>query len=166
MGSLLYCPVIQLYMSLRELVGGSHAITHNRHTQWNHHQHTPKCLHMLQRDPMLGSNDPNTIPDPTRIQWSRFCIVPYVSARTPFVFGLRYVLCFLRTPYFPVTFSRDFIDICFMFTFHYSLCFPRAHYVFLFTFSDSAVSPQPYLIVLRLDYSDLKLVSRSGASAL
>ena len=48
-----------------------------------------------------------------------------------------------------------------MFLFHYSLCFPRAHYVFLFTFSDSAVSPQPYLIVLRLDYSDLELVSRS-----
>ena len=37
---------------------------------------------------------------------------------------------FLRTPYFPVTFSRDFVDICFMFPFHYSLCFPRAHYVF------------------------------------
>ena len=78
---------------------------------------------------VLGSNDPNTILDPTRIRWSRFCIVPYVSARTPFVFGLRYVLCFLRTPDFPVTFSRDFVDICFMFPFHYSLCFPRVHYV-------------------------------------
>ena len=34
-----------------------------------------------------------------------------------------------------------------------------------FTFSDSAASPQPYLIILRLYYSDLVLVSRSGASA-
>ena len=48
-----------------------------------------------------------------------------------------------------------------MFPFHYSLCFPRTHYVFSFTFLDSAVSPQPYLIVLRLLYSDLVLVSRS-----
>ena len=79
---------------------------------------------------LLGSNDPNTIPDPTRIRCSRLCMVLYISVRTPLCFGLSYVLCFLRTPYFPVTFSRDFVDICFMFPFHYSLCFPRAHYVF------------------------------------
>ena len=43
---------------------------------------------------MLGSNNPNTIPDLTQIRCSRFRIVHYVSARTPFLFGLRYVLCF------------------------------------------------------------------------
>ena len=114
---------------------------------------------------MLGSNDPNTISDPTRIQCSRFCIVLMFPLGLRFCFGLGYDLCSLRTPYFPVTFSRDFVDICFMFPFHYSLCFPRVHYVFSFTFSDSTVSPQPYLIVLCLHYSDLVLVSRSGVSA-
>ena len=86
----------------------------------------------------------------------------YVSVRTPFLFGLRYTLCFLRTPYFPVTFSRDFVDICFMFTFHYSLCFLRAHYVFLFTFSDSAVFPSTlsYCTSLRLLRSRTRLPLR------
>ena len=37
---------------------------------------------------LLGSNDPNTIPDPTRIRCSRFRIVLYVSARTPFCLDL------------------------------------------------------------------------------
>ena len=30
--------------------------------------------------------------------------------------------------------SRDFLDICSMFSFHYSLCFPYAHYVSLLHF--------------------------------
>ena len=40
---------------------------------------------------MLGSNDPNTISDPTRIRCSRSRIVFYVSARTPVCCGLSYV---------------------------------------------------------------------------
>ena len=40
---------------------------------------------------VLGSNDPNTIPDPTQIRCSRSRMVSYVSARTPFLFGLSYV---------------------------------------------------------------------------
>ena len=53
-----------------------------------------------------------------------------------FPLGLRCVLDLatiyvsLGLHYFPVTFSHDFVDICFMFPFHYSLCFPHAHYVF------------------------------------
>ena len=43
---------------------------------------------------LLGSNDPNTIPDPIRIRCSRFWMLHYVSTQTPFLFGLRYVLCF------------------------------------------------------------------------
>ena len=48
---------------------------------------------------LLGSNDPNTIPDPTRIRCSRFRIVLYVSARTPFCLDLAtiYVSSGLRT---------------------------------------------------------------------
>ena len=102
---------------------------------------------------LLGSNDPNTIPDPTRIRCSRSRIVFYVSARTPLCFGLRYVLCFLRTLYFPVTFSRDFVDICFMSPFHYSLCFPRAHYVSLFHFLRLRSFPSTLSYCSRLDYS-------------
>ena len=37
---------------------------------------------------MLGSNDPNTIPDPTRIRCSCSRIVFYVSARTPLCLDL------------------------------------------------------------------------------
>ena len=37
---------------------------------------------------VLGSNDPNTIPDPTRIRCSRFRIVSYASARTPLCLDL------------------------------------------------------------------------------
>ena len=115
---------------------------------------------------VLGSNNPNTIPDPTRIRCSRFCMLRYVSTRTPFCVRLRYVLCFLRTPHFPVTFSRDFVDICFMlYLFTIPYVSPARTMFHYFTFSDSAVSPQPYLIVLRLLYSELVLVSRSGASA-
>ena len=101
----------------------------------------------LFHDPMLGSNDPNTIPDPTRIRCSRVCIVSYVSARTPFLFGLSYDLCFSRTPYFPVTFSRDFLDICFMLDLspfpYVSLMRTMFH---TFTFSDSAVTLDPSLL--------------------
>ena len=79
---------------------------------------------------VLGSNDPNTIPDLAQIRYSRFCMLHYVSARTPFLFGLRYIYVSSGLHDFPVTFSRDFVDICFMFPLHYSLCFPRAHYVF------------------------------------
>ena len=67
--------------------------------------------------------------------------------------------------YFPVTFSRDFVDICFMFIFHYFSMFPPRALCLLLHLLGLRSSPQPYLIVLRLDYSDLKLVSRSGASA-
>ena len=83
---------------------------------------------------VLGSNDPNTIPDPTWIRCSCSCMLHYVSARTPFLFGLSYVYVPFGLRDFPVTCSRDFLDICFMFPFHYSLCFPRAHYVSLFHF--------------------------------
>ena len=61
----------------------------------------------LHRKQLLGSNNPNTIPDPTWIRCSRFCIVLYVSTWTPFLFGLSYDLCFSQTLYFPVTFSHD-----------------------------------------------------------
>ena len=48
---------------------------------------------------MLGSNNPNTVPDLTRIQCSRSCIVFYVSARTPLCLDLDtfYVSSGLRT---------------------------------------------------------------------
>ena len=37
--------------------------------------------------------------------------------------------------------SHDFLDICFMFHFHYSLCFPCMHYVSLFHFLRLCSSP-------------------------
>ena len=64
---------------------------------------------------MLGSNDPNTIPDPNRIRCSRSRIMFYVSTRTPLCFGLSYDLCFSWTPLLSGYVSRDFVDICFMF---------------------------------------------------
>ena len=116
---------------------------------------------------MLGSTDPNTIPDPTRIQCSRSRIVSYVSAWTPLLFGLSYIYVSLGLRYFPVTFSRDFVDICFMlYPFHYSLCFPCVHYVSLLHFLGLRSFPSTLSYCSRLDYSALALVSRSGASAL
>ena len=44
-----------------------------------------------------------------------FCVVFYVSTRTLFLFGLRYVLCFLQTPWLSGYVSYEFVDICFMF---------------------------------------------------
>ena len=53
-------------------------------------------------------------------------------------------LCFLRTPWLSGYVSRDFLDICFMFLFHYSLCFPRAHYVsFLHFLGLRCLPPHP-----------------------
>ena len=56
---------------------------------------------------VLGSNDPNTIPDLTRIRCSCFSIVPYGSARTPLCLDLDTFYVSLGLRYFPVTFSRD-----------------------------------------------------------
>ena len=96
---------------------------------------------------LLGSNDPNTIPDPTRIRYSRFCILLYVSARTPFLFGLSYVYVSFGLRDSPVTFSRDSLDICFML---YLSPFPYVSLVrtmfHTFTFSDSAVTLDPSLL--------------------
>ena len=64
---------------------------------------------------MLGSLDPNTVPDPTQIRCSHSRIVFYVSAQTLLCFGLSYDLCFSRTPLLSGYVSRDFVDICFMF---------------------------------------------------
>ena len=74
-----------------------------------------RCGTLLLIGSMLGSNDPNTIPDPTRIRCSRSRTVFYVSARTPLCFGLSYDLCFSRTLLLSGYVSRDFVDICFMF---------------------------------------------------
>ena len=52
---------------------------------------------------LLGSNDPNTILDLTRVRCSRSCIISYVSIRTPFLFGLSYVYVSFRLCDFPVT---------------------------------------------------------------
>ena len=45
---------------------------------------------------LLGSNNPNTIPDPTQIRCSRFHVMFSVSIRTPLVFGLSYVYVSFR----------------------------------------------------------------------
>ena len=79
---------------------------------------------------MLGSNDPNTILDPTRIRYSRFDLALMFPLGLRCVLDLATIYVSLGLRYFPVMFSRDFIDICFTFPFHYSLCFPHAHYVF------------------------------------
>ena len=50
--------------------------------------------------------------------------------------------------------------------FHYSLCFPCAHYVSLLHFLGLHSFPSTLSYCSRLDYSVLALVSRSGASAL
>ena len=95
-----------------------------------------------------------------------FSYVFYVSARTPLCLDLAMIYVSLGLRYFPVTSSRDFVDICFMFYLSLFPMFPSRALCLPFHFLGLRSSPQPYLIVLRLDYSDLELVSRSGASAL
>ena len=70
---------------------------------------------------MLGSNDPNTILDPTRIRCSRSRIASYVSARTPLLFGLSYILCFfgLRTFRLRSLVTSQIYVSCFPFTILY-----------------------------------------------
>ena len=82
------------------------SLTANTPFTYHHHHHVflpqfPFWFHTYWAT-LLGSNDPNTTPDPTWIWYSRSRIVFYVSARTPLCFGLRYNLCSLWTPYFPV----------------------------------------------------------------
>ena len=52
---------------------------------------------------LLGSDDPNTILDLTRVWCSRSHIISYVSVRTPFLFGLSYIYVSFRLCDFPVT---------------------------------------------------------------
>ena len=75
---------------------------HNLCAQWSIIVASETCL-CLKSYLLLGSNDPNTIPDPTRIRCSCFRIVLYVSAWTSFLFGLRYILCFFGLHDSPVT---------------------------------------------------------------
>ena len=92
---------------------------------------------------LLGSNDPNTIPDPTRIRCSCFCMLCYVSARTPFLFGLSYVYVSFGLRTFQL---HSLVILRYMFhalPFTLSLCFPRAHYVSYFHFLGLHSYPQP-----------------------
>ena len=95
---------------------------------------------------MLGSNDPNTILDPTWIQCSHFC--------SSLCFRLDSVSVLdLATFYVPLDsilsgyVSHDFLDICFIF---YLLLLPYVSLActmfHLFTFSDSAVTLNPTLL--------------------
>ena len=82
-----------------------------------------------------------------------------------FGFGLSYVLCSFRLHDFPVmslVTSQIYVS-CFIF--HYFPMFPSRALCLIFHFLRLHSYPQPYLIVLHLLYSDLVLVSRSGASA-
>ena len=88
-----------------------------------------------------------------------------------FPLGLRFYLD-LATFMFPsdsvILRLRSLVILRYMFhalPFTISLCFPRAHYVSYFHFLGLRSFPLTLSYCLRLDYSDLILVSRSGASA-
>ena len=52
---------------------------------------------------VLGSNNPNTIPDPTQVRCSCSHIIFYVSIRTLLCFGLSYIYVSSGLRDFPVT---------------------------------------------------------------
>ena len=110
---------------------------------------------------LLGSNDPNTIPGPTRIRCSRFRIVSYVSARTPLCLDLA-TFYVSSDSVISGYVSRDFVDICFML--HLSLfpMFPSCALCFIISLSRTPQFPlYPILLFsLRLLSSRTRLPLR------